>query len=115
MTQESPASPLLLRKLSISRKTAYILTLLLMAFIFDISRMPDQQISSRILLFGITGYQRFISPRLKGFITCKFEPTCSHYGATSIRWYGTYWGGIRALNRLFRCSPWTSQSGWDPP
>lgn len=44
---------------------------------------------------------------------CRFEPTCSHYGAEAIRTYGAGRGGWLTLKRILKCHP-LNPGGWDP-
>lgn len=104
-----------LRKLPITDRRAYIIASLIVLLLLDVSRLPQNQVSAKFLLFSIGTYRRFVSPKIRGFVVCKFQPTCSQYAYTSIEWYGTFWGGIRTVKRLLRCSPWSGCSGWDPP
>lgn len=64
-----------------------------------------------IAIVPIRVYQRVISPALPR--RCKYEPTCSHYAAQSLREYGILRGLILAGWRLLRCNPW-SYGGYDP-
>lgn len=56
-------------------------------------------------------YQKFISPGLPP--TCRFYPSCSHYGYQAIYKYGALRGGWMTLSRLFRCHPF-HPGGYDP-
>lgn len=71
------------------------------------------QPSAWILRGAIRLYQMTLSPLLPGN-TCKFTPTCSHYGLACVRKYGTVRGGVLTVWRLLRCSPLT-HGGIDPP
>lgn len=64
------------------------------------------------LLALIRLYQKFISPTLPPD-TCRYYPTCSHYGYQSIYKYGVIKGGWMAFTRVLRCNPW-SDGGYDP-
>lgn len=59
----------------------------------------------RILIFGIRGYRRWISPALTP--RCKFYPTCSAYAVTALSTYGTLRGSALAVYRILRCHPWS--------
>jgi len=45
--------------------------------------------------------------------TCRFYPTCSHYGYQSIYKYGLIKGGFMAVWRVLRCNPF-NPGGFDP-
>jgi putative membrane protein insertion efficiency factor len=62
-------------------------------------------------LWLIRGYQKFISPILPP--SCRFEPSCSHYGYEAINKHGIIKGGYLTIWRLLRCNPW-GKGGHDP-
>jgi putative membrane protein insertion efficiency factor len=64
------------------------------------------------LLAAIRFYQQTISPALPDN-TCRFYPSCSHYGYQAIYKYGVIKGGWMATWRLLRCNPFNS-GGFDP-
>lgn len=45
--------------------------------------------------------------------TCRFYPTCSHYGYVAIYRYGVLKGGLMAAWRVLRCNPF-NPGGYDP-
>jgi uncharacterized protein len=45
--------------------------------------------------------------------TCRFYPSCSHYGYQAIYKYGVIKGGLMAAWRILRCNPFNS-GGFDP-
>lgn len=45
--------------------------------------------------------------------TCRFYPTCSHYGYQAIYKHGLIKGGWFAFYRVMRCNPW-NKGGYDP-
>jgi putative membrane protein insertion efficiency factor len=45
--------------------------------------------------------------------TCRFHPTCSHYGYQAIYKYGVIKGGWLATWRVLRCNPF-NRGGYDP-
>jgi putative membrane protein insertion efficiency factor len=57
-------------------------------------------------------YQRYVSAALPP--SCRFEPTCSHYGEKAIERYGFWHGGLLALKRLGRCHPFYNGNLYDP-
>ena len=64
------------------------------------------------LLALIRLYQKTISPTLPAD-TCRFYPTCSHYGYQAIYKYGLLKGGWMAFTRILRCNPF-NPGGYDP-
>ncbi len=57
-------------------------------------------------------YQLTISRALPSN-TCRFYPTCSHYGYQSIYKYGLIKGGLMTVWRVLRCNPF-NPGGFDP-
>lgn len=65
----------------------------------------------RFVLLLILGYQRALSPFLPP--SCRFEPSCSHYGYEAIERHGLLRGGWLAIRRVSRCHPF-NPGGYDP-
>lgn len=65
-----------------------------------------------ILLALIRLYQLLISPALPPD-TCRFYPTCSHYGYQAIYKFGAIKGTGMAIWRVLRCNPY-NPGGFDP-
>jgi uncharacterized protein len=65
-----------------------------------------------IILAVIRGYQRIVSPAIAAN-SCRFYPSCSHYGYQAIYKYGMLKGGIMAIWRILRCNPF-NPGGYDP-
>jgi putative membrane protein insertion efficiency factor len=63
-------------------------------------------------LWLIRGYQNTVSKAIPES-TCRFYPTCSHYGYEAIEKYGVLKGGGMAIWRVMRCNPW-NKGGYDP-
>jgi putative membrane protein insertion efficiency factor len=56
-------------------------------------------------------YQYAISPWLTP--SCRFTPSCSHYGVEAIKKHGPYKGGLLTAKRICSCHPW-GRHGYDP-
>jgi len=65
-----------------------------------------------LLLAPIRLYQATFSRTLPPD-TCRFYPTCSHYGYQAIYKYGALKGGLMAAWRILRCNPF-NRGGFDP-
>ena len=65
-----------------------------------------------IILALIRLYQKIISPALPPD-TCRFYPSCSHYGYQAIYKHGIIKGGWMAVWRVLRCNPF-NPGGYDP-
>lgn len=66
----------------------------------------------RLLLYLIKGYQMTFSKTLPPN-TCRFYPTCSHYGYQAVYKYGAIRGSWLAIKRIVRCNPF-NEGGIDP-
>jgi putative membrane protein insertion efficiency factor len=64
------------------------------------------------LLALIRAYQKVVSPALPEG-TCRFYPSCSHYGYQAVYKYGIFKGSWMATWRVLRCNPF-NPGGYDP-
>jgi putative membrane protein insertion efficiency factor len=65
----------------------------------------------RIALVLIRIYQLTFSRVLPA--SCRFTPSCSHYGYEAIEKHGFFKGGLMAVKRIGRCHP-MHPGGYDP-
>jgi uncharacterized protein len=65
----------------------------------------------KFFIMIIRFYQMAISPLKPP--TCRFYPTCSHYGLEAVQRFGALKGGLLAIKRIFRCHP-LHPGGIDP-
>jgi len=65
-----------------------------------------------VLLLIIRLYQKTFSLTLPSN-TCRFYPSCSHYGYQAIYKHGAIKGGLLAAWRIVRCNPF-NPGGFDP-
>ena len=82
---------------------------------YDRNSLFENRTSPRGALFLIDEYRAHISPRIRGSVVCRFEPTCSAYGREAIAKYGFGKGSAKTLWRIARCGPWTSPGTVDRP
>ena len=64
-----------------------------------------------LFILLIRAYQSLISPLLPP--SCRFTPSCSHYGIEALQKHGLIRGSYLTINRILRCHPW-SKGGHDP-
>ncbi|WP_199880615.1 membrane protein insertion efficiency factor YidD [Bacillus massiliglaciei] len=64
-----------------------------------------------LLLKIIRFYQVAISPLKPP--SCRFYPTCSHYGLEAIKVHGPLYGSWLTLKRILKCHPF-HPGGFDP-
>ncbi len=77
----------------------------------DLPRTPLYW-SRLVVLAFIRLYQKTISRGLPEG-TCRFYPSCSHYGYQAIYKYGLGKGVLMAAWRVVRCNPF-NKGGYDP-
>ncbi len=70
-----------------------------------------KQVFSALFIGMIRVYQYTLSPILGA--SCRYTPTCSHYGVQAIKKHGPFKGGWLTLKRIGRCNPWGGH-GHDP-
>lgn len=57
----------------------------------------------QIFISCIRFYQKFISPLTPP--TCRFYPTCSHYGLEAFQRFGVLKGSYLTIKRILKCHP----------
>ncbi len=98
------------------RRLAGALLAVVLLLGLDLSRSSGSQLSARVLLLGIDGYQATLSPLIsRSGVHCRFEPSCSRYAEGVIRRHGTLIGSAKTVWRILRCGPWTEMGTADPP
>ncbi|MGG0667383.1 membrane protein insertion efficiency factor YidD [Sporosarcina koreensis] len=64
-----------------------------------------------ILIGIIKTYQKIISPLTPP--SCRFYPTCSHYGVEALQKHGAFKGSWLTVRRILKCHPF-HEGGFDP-
>ena len=67
----------------------------------------------RLILLALIRLYQFTLSRALPQDTCRFYPSCSHYGYRAIYKYGVLKGGLLAAWRVLRCNPF-NPGGLDP-
>jgi uncharacterized protein len=62
-------------------------------------------------IFLIRIYQNTLSLLLPS--SCRFSPSCSHYGVDALKKHGAVKGSWLTFRRISKCHPWGG-SGYDP-
>ncbi|MGD2253364.1 MAG: membrane protein insertion efficiency factor YidD [Anaerolineales bacterium] len=68
---------------------------------------------ARLPILAIIRLYQLTLSRVLPSQTCRFYPTCSHYGFQAIAKYGLLKGGVMAIKRILRCHP-LHPGGYDP-
>ena len=90
---------------SLKRPETYlaVFALFALAAAGDALRPADRQVSARIYVGLVEFYQAGISPRLRSYITCRYEPTCSEYSKQVVERFGILEGLALSWRRLNSC------------
>lgn len=67
----------------------------------------------RLVLLGLIRLYQMTISRIMPANTCRFYPSCSHYGYQAVYKYGIFKGGLMATWRVLRCNPF-NPGGVDP-
>jgi putative membrane protein insertion efficiency factor len=94
---------------------ALLVLVVMIVAMHDVANEPRYSWSGRTAIGAIDSYRAHVSPHLRGYVRCRFTPTCSAYGREAIRRYGFAVGGWKTLTRVARCGPWTKMGTVDPP
>lgn len=97
------------------RARLIIIAIAVIVAVHDLAVPHGRGFAARGALFVIDEYRAHLSPRLRGRLTCRFEPTCSAYGRAAIAKYGFAKGGAKTAWRIARCGPWTGAGTADKP
>ncbi|MCB2412664.1 membrane protein insertion efficiency factor YidD [Demequina sp. TTPB684] len=72
-----------------------------MSVVTAVVRLP-----ALVLMGAIRLYQLVVSPLIGP--TCKYYPSCSHYGLEAVSRHGALRGTVLAAWRVLRCNPWSN-------
>ncbi len=77
----------------------------------DLPRTPRNW--PRIVLLALIRFYQHTFAKTLPPNTCRFYPSCSHYGYQAVYKYGVLKGGLMAVWRVLRCNPF-NPGGYDP-
>ena len=67
----------------------------------------------RLAVLGLIRLYQMTLSRALPPDTCRFYPSCSHYGYQAVYKFGVFKGGGKAIWRVLRCNPF-NPGGYDP-
>jgi hypothetical protein len=70
----------------------------------DSFRQPGKQITTRVYLAAVYGYQQYARPLLQPYIRCRYRPTCSEYSIQAVRKWGIRHGLVLTAKRMLSCT-----------
>ena len=91
-----------------------ILFLLLILAALDSFRDPARQITGRFYVGGVRMYQAVGRPLLKGYVQCRYQPTCSDYSTEAVQKYGIRTGVGLTVRRINSCQTTVPRGTPDP-
>jgi len=91
-----------------------VFALFVVAAAGDTLRPADRQVSARVYVGLVEFYQADISPRLRPYITCRYEPTCSEYSKQAVTRFGILDGLALSWRRLNSCQRTVPMGTLDP-
>ena len=74
-----------------------------LAFVIDVLRQPENQLSARVYVGAVHIYQAVGRPLLEGTVACRFRPTCSDYSIQAVEKHGLVRGLGLTFKRLYSC------------
>jgi putative membrane protein insertion efficiency factor len=89
-------------------------SVLVLATALDGYRPPRDQVTSRLYIAVVRGYQKLGRPALTGFVQCRYRPGCSDYSIEAVREYGIFRGLALTASRLHRCRTNVAPDTYDP-
>ena len=100
----------------LGRPTPYLcaMALVVLAVAWDSGRRPRDQVTARIYISGVKGYQAVAGPIVGRAVQCRFRPTCSEYSIEAVRRFGIRRGLILTTRRVMACRPPVTPGTSDP-
>jgi putative component of membrane protein insertase Oxa1/YidC/SpoIIIJ protein YidD len=80
----------------------------------DTLRPAQNQVTARLYVQAVRGYQRWGRPITSRFTRCPYRPTCSEYSRQAVEKFGLAHGLALTMSRLSRCRGNVRQGTPDP-
>jgi len=82
-----------------------LFAVLVVALVVDSLRLPEQQVSARAYVWLVDIYQGHVSPRMRSYVRCRYQPTCSEYSRLAVARHGLAEGLMMSVRRTLSCQP----------
>ncbi len=82
-----------------------LFVVLVVAVAADSLRSPKQQVSARAYVGLVDIYQAHVSPRMRSYVRCRYQPTCSEYSRQAVARHGLASGLVMSVRRTLSCQP----------
>src|SRR5579863_7091468 len=101
---------------SLKRPELYLAVLVLALFfgVLDSFRVPERQVTARLYVAAVHGYQFAGRPLLAPYIRCRYRPTCSVYSEEAVRRWGIRGGLVLTWRRVLSCQRTVAFGTVDP-
>jgi len=106
--------PTLRQRLNRPETYLAVFALFVLAAAGDTLRPADRQISAHAYVGLVEFYQSDISPHLRSYIRCRYEPTCSEYSKQAVERFGILDGLALSWRRLNSCQRTVPLGTLDP-
>lgn len=90
------------------------LLVVVVLFVADALRPPQNQVSVRLFALSVEGYHRFLHPVTARYARCRYNPTCSRYAVEAVQKYGIAKGGWLSVRRIASCKSSVPMGTRDP-
>lgn|SRR6185295_10474043 len=80
----------------------------------DAVRAPRDQVTVRVFMASVRGYQRWGRPMLANRVVCRYRPSCSEYSISAVRRFGILRGLKLSILRIQSCTRRVALGTSDP-
>ena len=113
-TRGECALPSLRTRLSKRRLCLALAGLLVVGAVVDVQRDPVNQVGSRVYVTAVRGYKVFARPWLRGYVQCRYHPSCSEYSIEAVQKHGLCKGVGLTMSRIWSCRTSVPFGTYDP-
>jgi uncharacterized protein len=88
--------------------------LLVVGAVVDVRRDAVNQVGSRVYITAVRGYQVFVRPWMRGYVRCRYHPSCSEYSIEAVEKHGLCRGVGLTVSRICSCRTSIPLGTYDP-